>query len=178
MTLSTARFLSLIPPSPMNFEVAVVEFPTKHLIDMKVSTDMQKAQTDCPTMWQTFGPRIVEIPGGGCVGKGAYGVSIMLNENDFDYWAAVEAASGTAMPDGMAAFDFPAGLYAKCRIASLENLGEAFTYVYGLWIFDQPEYGLNCKPPASNCTRRAGGSAMPWKSMCPSRKSDQCPLVP
>ncbi len=131
----------------MSFEIAVVEFPATHLIGMKVRTTMQKAQADCPAIWQTFGPRIVEIPGGDCIGKGAYGVSVMLNENDFDYWVAVEAASNAAVPKDMATFEIPDGLYAKCSVASLEKLGEAYMYVYSQWVSGQSEYGLNMQAP-------------------------------
>ncbi len=131
----------------MSFEITVVGFPAKHLIGMKVRTDMQKAQTDCTALWQTFGPRIVDIPG--CTGecKGSFGVSVMLNENDFDYGAAVEVAPETTVPNGMEAFELPAGLYAKCTVASLEKLGEAYMYVYGPWIAGQSEYGLNMQAP-------------------------------
>ena len=131
----------------MNFEVTVIEFPATHLVGVKVRTNMQKAQADCPAIWQTFGPRIVEIPCGDCIGKGAYGVSVMLNENDFDYWAAVEAAPETALPNDMASFDLPGGLYAKCSVTSLEKLGEAYMYIYGPWISGQSEYELNMQAP-------------------------------
>ncbi len=117
----------------MSFEITVVELPAKHLIGMSVRTDMRKAQTDCPAVWQTFGPRIAGIPGRDGAGQGAYGVSFMLNENDFDYRAAVEAAPGTTVPDGMAAFEIPSGRYARCGVASFEQLGEAYMYVYGQW---------------------------------------------
>ncbi len=40
---------------PMSFETAIIEFPAKHLIGMKTHTNLQKAQADCPAIWQTFG---------------------------------------------------------------------------------------------------------------------------
>lgn len=131
----------------MNFELAVVEFPAKHLIGMKLATSMQKAQTDCPALWQAFGPRIIEIPSceSGC--KGSFGVSVMLNENEFEYWAAVEAAPGTAIPDGMASMEISAGHYVKCTVPGVENLGAAFMYVYGRWAAEQSEYVLNMHAP-------------------------------
>jgi AraC family transcriptional regulator len=129
----------------MSFEVTVVDFPAKHLIGMKVRTDMQKAQTDCSTLWQTFGP--IEIPGYDCTG-GAYGIYIMLNENDFDYWAAVETSSSVAVPDGMQSVALPAGPYAKCTAASLEKLGEVYMYLYGEWITQQQEFTPNVQAPS------------------------------
>ena len=127
----------------MSFEITVVEFPATHLIGMKVRTNMQNAQKDCPAIWQTFGPRIIEIPGGDCVGKGAYGISVMVNENDFDYWAAVESQTESPLPDDMDTIDIPAGHYARCSIASLEKLGEAYMFVYGPWIQGQNEFTLD-----------------------------------
>lgn len=144
MRFSTALFL---PERFMSFEITVVELPAKHLIGMSVRTDMRKAQTDCPAVWQTFGPRIAGIPGRDGAGQGAYGVSFMLNENDFDYRAAVEAAPGTTVPDGMAAFEIPSGRYARCGVASFEQLGEAYMYVYGQWAPGQSEYALNMQAP-------------------------------
>ncbi len=131
----------------MSFSVSIAEYSAKRLVGMKVRTTMQKAQFDCPSNWRTFGPRIVEIPACSGGGQGAYGVSLMLNENDFDYWAAVEASPQIAVPDGMETVDIPAGLYAKCAVANLEQLGEAYMYVYGTWIREQAEYTLDEKAP-------------------------------
>lgn len=131
----------------MNFEVTVVEFPVKHLVGMKVSTSMQKAQADCPQLWQTFGPRIIELPSMEGVNSGAYGISVMLNENEFDYWAAVEANPEIDLPDGMGTIAISAGLYAKCTVLGLEKLGEAFMYLYGPWIQGQKEYTLDMQAP-------------------------------
>ncbi|MGL6193470.1 MAG: GyrI-like domain-containing protein [Thermoguttaceae bacterium] len=131
----------------MSFEVSIIEFPAKHLIGMKVATNMQKAQADCPTIWHTFGPRMAEVSACDCGCSGAYGISIMHNENDFDYWAAVAAKSGAAVPSGMGTIDITAGAYAKCTVPNLKQLGEVYMYVYTQWVNGQKEYGLNMQAP-------------------------------
>lgn len=128
----------------MNFEVTVVEFPAKTLVGTKVRTTMQKAQSDCPALWQSFGPRICELfPE--C--KGVYGVSVMLNETDFDYWAAVETASDATLLPEMETVKLPSGLYARCAVANVEQLGAAYMFLYGPWIQGQTEYALNMEAP-------------------------------
>ena len=131
----------------MSFEVTVVEFPAKQLVGMKVSTTMQNAQADCPAIWQIFGLRMTEIPAKGGHGADSYGLSIMTSENAFDYWAAMELNPKAAIPDGMGTIDIPGGLFAKCTVANLSRLGEAFTFVYGTWISGQSEYALNMAAP-------------------------------
>ena len=131
----------------MSFEVTVVEFPEKHLVGMKVGTSMQKAQMDCPALWQIFGLRINEIPAKDGRSTGSYGLSIMTSESDFDYWAAVEADPKTTIPADMGTIGIPGGLYAKSTIANLSQLSEAFTFVYGDWIQSQSEYALNLAAP-------------------------------
>ena len=128
----------------MSLEIAVVSFPAKHLLGVKVRTSMQSSATDCPALWQAFSPRIAEMF---MMGNATFGVSVMVNENDFDYWAAVESSSNTAVPDGMETTEIPAGLYAQCNVPSLEQLGEAFMYVYSQWIREQSEYTLDMHAP-------------------------------
>ncbi len=127
----------------MTYNISIVEFPAKKLVGMKVRTNMQNASTDCSAIWQTFGPRSVEISGGACVGKECYGVSVMVNENDFDYWAASEVLTDGDLPDGMEVINIPAGLYAKCSVAGLAKLSEAYSYLYCQWPNEQSEYALN-----------------------------------
>lgn len=126
-----------------DYKVKVVEFPEKRLVGMKVSTTMSKAEVDCPAIWHTFGPRIVEIVSGNC--PGSYGLSIMLNEQDFDYWAAVESDFADPLPGGMARIKIPAGLYAKAEVPNLESLGPAYMYLYDKWLKDQSEYTADYK---------------------------------
>lgn len=115
-----------------DYKVKVVEFPQKRLVGMKVGTTMSKAQVDCPAIWQTFGPRIDEIVSGDC--PGSYGLSLMLNEQDFDYWAAVESDLADPLPSGLARVEIPAGWYARAEVPNLEGLGPAYMYLYDQWL--------------------------------------------
>lgn len=122
------------------YQVTIVERPAVHLTGMKVKTTMQKAMLDCPALWQGFGSRIAELQPVGNPCFGSYGVSAMLNAEDFEYWAAIETMPSSAVPAGMATLDLPAGLYACCTIASIEKLGEGYTYLYEAWPDSQSEY--------------------------------------
>lgn len=123
------------------FEVTIVEYPAKRLTGTKVSTTMQKAMQDCPALWHTFGPRIGELLTADSDCQGAYGISVMLNAEDFDYWAAVETSA--AVPADMAQIDIPAGPYASCTVPSIDKLGDAYMYIYGEWPKSQTAYACN-----------------------------------
>ena len=127
-----------------DYNVSVSEFSAKKLVGLKVSTSMQNAQTDCPAIWQKFGLRFGEVGG---VNQKSYGVSIMLNESDFDYYAAVELAPDCIVPNDMVIIEIPGGKYAHCTIASLSKLGEGYTFLYGNWPKTQTEYTPNVVAP-------------------------------
>ena len=117
------------------FDITVVEYPKKHLVGVKVRTTMQKGVVDCPALWESFMPRMGELPSGS-----AYGVCVMLNAEEFDYWAALETDVNAAVPEGMCCIDVPAGEYAKCTV-DMEKLRDAFTYLYA-------EYALDGQAPS------------------------------
>ena len=126
------------------FDITVVEYPEKHLVGVKVRTtmQMQKGMADCPALWESFMPRMGELPSGN-----AYGVCVMLNAEDFDYWAALEADVNAAVPEGMACVDVPAGKYAKCTV-DMEKLRDAYTYICTEWEKSQTEYVLDGQAPS------------------------------
>lgn len=130
-----------------NHNVTVVEYPEMHLIGMKVRTTMQKAQQDCPALWQAFGPRCAEILPAGSDCTGAYGISVMLTPEEFEYWAAIEANASVAVPQGMGRVDIPAGQYAKCAVPNLGKLGEIYMYLYEEWPKSQKTYTYDEKIP-------------------------------
>ena len=45
------------------YKAAVVDYPAKRLVGMKVLTSMNKASVDCPALWQAFEQRFGESPG-------------------------------------------------------------------------------------------------------------------
>ena len=100
------------------FEVSVVNFAAKQLVGIKVRTSMAKAKEDCSALWHNFCPKMQKIE----EGEG-YGISVMINEQEFDYWAAAEAPKGTC-PAGLEPVELPAGDYARCVVPNLESIGE------------------------------------------------------
>ncbi|MDR2946021.1 MAG: GyrI-like domain-containing protein [Candidatus Adiutrix sp.] len=122
------------------YDVTVAEYPAKRLIGMKIKSAMAAASADCPALWDAFGPRMGELAASVSGPAGSFGVSVMLNAEDFDYWAAMEVTASAPAPQGMAAMELRAGLYAKVAVPNLEKLGEAFTYLYGAWGQEQADY--------------------------------------
>ena len=128
------------------YDITVTNYPKKRLVGMKARTSMQKAQTDCPALFQSFMPRVSELAQlSKC--NNFYGVSVMLNAEDFDYWAAVEIETDANLPEGMACMDIPSGEYAKCAVPNMEKLGEAYMYVFGEWPKSQTKYVLDEQAP-------------------------------
>ena len=131
----------------MSFSISIVDYPAKLVAGLRIRTEMQKAKTECPALWHTLVPRMSEISAWQTVPKGIYGVSLMVNESEFDYWAALETSGEDTVPQGMETFSIPAGRYAKCPVASMEQLFEAYMYVYGTWASEQAEYTVNEMAP-------------------------------
>lgn len=120
-----------------------VEIPEKRLVGMKTRSTMQKASHDCSALWKIFGPRMGELPSG----PGAYGVTVMVNAEEFDYFAAVEAGDAVAVPSGMERFVLPGGSYAKCYVPNLHKMHEAYDYMYTQWPKKQTGYAPNFQAP-------------------------------
>lgn len=123
------------------FEMTVVDYQAKHLTGIKVRTSMSKAQQDCPAIWEKFCPKIAGIEA-----MPSYGVAIMLNEVDFDYWAAVEAPEGQLAAD-LERVDIPAGKYAVCSVPNLASLGAAYMFIFEKWLASQQTYAHNEQAP-------------------------------
>ncbi|CAK7012552.1 MAG: hypothetical protein DESF_00497 [Desulfovibrio sp.] len=123
------------------FKITVVDFPATRLMGMKVRTSIARAHEDCPAIWQQFGPRMADI-----AGKPFYGVSCMLNAEEIEYWAAMEA-DGRELPADMGHHVIPAGTYAACRVPNLENIGEAYMFIFEKWFASQEAYVYNEQAP-------------------------------
>lgn len=122
------------------FEISVVDFSAKQLMGIKVRTSMAKAREDCPALWQKFCPQMPET-----YGKESYGLSVMLNAEDFEYWAAVEVDG--QIPAGIEATGIPAGSYVRCTVPNLESIGAGYMYIYQTWLGGQQEWKLNEQAP-------------------------------
>ena len=121
------------------FDVSVAEYPARRLVGMKVRSTMAKAARDCPAIWEEFGPKMGALEAAG----GSFGVCIMVNADDFDYWATVEANPSVPVPPEMGVIELPAGLYAKAAVPNLEKLGEAYTFLYTNWLEEQTAYACD-----------------------------------
>jgi AraC family transcriptional regulator len=123
------------------FKVSVVDVAAKHLTGMKVRTSMTRAKEDCSAIWQNFCPKMTDI-----YSKEGYGVSVMLNEQEFDYWAAADAGNNP-LPEGMGHIDIPAGKYAVCTVPNLDKCGEAYMFIYSTWLGSQTTWKPNMAAP-------------------------------
>jgi len=136
------------------FTINVVEREAIKIVGLKVRTSMQTSMTDCPALWEKdFGPRMPELatyPGL------SYGASQMVDQENFDYWAALTYREGDPVPSGMGLLDLAAGPYAECPVESLADLAEAYQYIFFSWAggamdkfrHDAPSYELY---PADHC---------------------------
>jgi AraC family transcriptional regulator len=143
------------------FEVTIVDLAAKQLAGIKVRTSMAKAKQDCPALWQNFCPKMPDI-----FTKKSYGISVMLNEQDFDYWAAAEAPEG-ACPAGLEPVGIPAGSYARCEVANLESIGEGYMFMYQTWLASQGEWKLNVQAPCFELYSANWNPAMPFELFMP-----------
>ena len=122
-------------------EVTVVDIAAKRLAGMKTRTTMARAKQDCSALWQTFCPRVPEL-----FSRESYGISAMLDAETFDYWAAGDPGNAPMPPD-TERVDIPAGAYARCRVPSLERIGQAYMHIYQTWLHGQKAWALNEQAP-------------------------------
>jgi predicted transcriptional regulator YdeE len=130
----------------ITFSVSVSPRPQVLLVGISVRTDMSKAFIDCCHLWEkVFAPRMHEISGKKPeeYHGPSYGVSFMLDEQNFEYWATMPASEGLVLPEGMRQVELPAGLYAGCMVPSLSQLGDAYMYLYETWPKTEKKYALN-----------------------------------
>lgn len=146
------------------FEIKIVDLPAKGLMGIKVRTNMEKAREDCPALWQKFCPQMPQI-----FGKESYGLSIMLNAQDFDYWAAAEAPAGAA-PAGMENVTIPAGAYARCTVPNLESIGAGYMFMYQTWLGGQQEWKLNDQAPCFELYPAGWNPSMPFDLFMPVKR--------
>ena len=125
-----------------DFNVTIVEYPAKRLTGIKVRSNMAKAQEDCPALWQRFSSSYAQV-----MPAAAYGVTVMVNAEDFDYWAAVEDKDGR-QPADMEHVDIPAGKYAVCSVPNLASIGEAYMFIFQKWLASQQAHAYNEQSPS------------------------------
>ena len=140
-----------------DFSITVSEIEGFALAGLCVRTSLEDAPRDCPRLWeQDFMPRLPDIA---CkpandFQRATFGISVMIGEEGaFDYWAAAPLAEGATVPEGLRAISLQGGLYAHCRVPSLELLGPAYMALYGDWAGNQTGYAALMQAP---CFERYG----------------------
>lgn len=135
-----------------SLSISVVSRPTIKLFGVFIRTDMSNAQRDCSQLWEKeFGPRMHEVSGLPCTefpGE-SYGLSILvdLDKGIFDYWAAMAPGAGITLSQGMSEVEVPEGLYAFCKIPSLQSLNKTYSFMYEEWLPQQNDYHMNMQAP-------------------------------
>ena len=134
------------------FDVTVTVHESVDLAGMRIATTMTSAFTDCPALWERFMARLPELCAGAHSDGGlevSYGLSYMtdLATGAFDYVAAAPLPEDAPLPEGMESLTLPGGFYAQAEVASLDKLGDAYTYVYSTWAADKEDYLLNMDAP-------------------------------
>ena len=151
----------------MTLEITIKEFPARHLTGMVVRTDMQKASTECPAIWEVFEQRIASLPNSENINE-AYGVSLMIGgDGTFDYWAAAETPADAAVPEGMKTIELPAGLYACTFAPNLEGIEAVYKEMYTEWPQQQSEYVVNMQTPCAEVYRNGWRPSDPLEILVP-----------
>jgi len=131
----------------MTLDVTLKEFPARHLTGMVIRTNMQQASTDCPAIWQAFGPRLAGFPNSADISE-AYGVSFLVGtDGTFDYWVAAETLADAPVPEDMKTVELPAGLYACIHALNLEQMETTYREIYMEWSHQQSEYAVRYASP-------------------------------
>ncbi len=127
--------------SEKHFAVSVADLPALELIGLKIRTNMQTCQDDCPKLWQeTFAPWMRSLyPQGNCPSWGA-STAYDAATGNFDYWAMIKPPKDLSIPETLKAFTLPAGLYAQCRLTSVSEIHTAYHYLYSRWLPSQTGY--------------------------------------
>lgn len=134
--------------SSERYQIDVITREAFTIVGVSVQTNMNDSAQDCPRLWsETFGPRMEEIPS---FAGPAFGVSVIHDEDRFDYWAGLLHLPGRPVPEGMATLDLAGGLYACCHLDGLPGLAMAYRYFCHVWepgsdyefVLDAPCYEL------------------------------------
>lgn len=122
--------------------------PSKKLAG--VSLSMSLADNKTAELWRNFMPRCHEI--GNKVSTELY--SLQVYDSGFDFkpetiftkWAATEVHDFSAVPEGMASFEIPEGLYAVfIHKGAAPTASRTFGYIFGVW-FPSSGYELDDRP--------------------------------
>ncbi|MES2935282.1 MAG: helix-turn-helix domain-containing protein [Pseudomonadota bacterium] len=124
----------------LNTVPEIFEQQQMHLVGMRTSffgTDSEKNNLaeKLPPLWQQFLTRLPEIPHS--VGGMCYGIVRQLHENDdeLEYFCAIEVSKPSAIPEGMQALINPACTYAKfTHKGDVKLIDDTVNFIYSTWL--------------------------------------------
>lgn len=112
-----------------------------------------KSSADCHAVWADgFDKRRAEIEAHADQ-AGYYAVCRCAKGAEpgaFEYIAAIPAADGAVVPDGMIEVVVPAGTYAEFAVAGLSDIGRVWGYT-GEWLSAHPEWKGYCDGNPEGC---------------------------
>lgn len=118
-----------------------------------IKTRMSFANDQTVKLWQTFGPRINDIPNR--KSPDLFSVEIYNDKNffvnfdlqkEYEKWAAVEVEDFKELPDDMKSLTIPQGLYAVFQYNGKPSEAmPVFQYIYGEWL-PNSEYEMDNRP--------------------------------
>jgi AraC family transcriptional regulator len=153
-------------------ETKIVDLPAKTLVGLQVRSSMGKFAQDGQALWQAFAPRVNEAAADP---RETFGVIIKLGGDEFEYWAAVEAALPTEgpLPAHMKKLEIPAGTYVACAVPSMEQVGAAYGHIYGEWARANPANPPEHGRPYLELYPRPGGPGAPMHIYVPVKKAEK-----
>lgn len=131
----------------------ITHVPQKKFIGMKIKTTMDKGQQECSALWVFFGPRVEKelAPTGYIIPNNeSYGISSMISETEFYYWAAVELkedATAPELPLDMEIFELKVHDYVVRTSHGLNEISQTYSALYMEWPSSQSEYDLDFMSP-------------------------------
>ncbi len=131
------------------FAIDIVRRPRLVVAGYKIRTSMQDVGVNCRKVWEDqFMPRMAGFPVDPAHATESFGVSLGVDPDHIDYYAAMALKPGSAAPDGMETVTLADGVYCSCRIASMAEVGSAFLYIYNEWIRSQDTYTFDFSAPS------------------------------
>ena len=122
---------------------------SKTLIGLSISMSLVDNKTG--QLWGQFGPRIQEIhhrTGEDKISLQVYPPNYYEQFNPatpYTKWAAVEVSQSDAIPQGLATFELPGGLYAVFQYKGSSADTSIFQYIFSEWI-PKSDYVVDDRP--------------------------------
>ena len=109
----------------------IVNKPAFTIVGLRLET--QPMSAEIPQLWQTFGPRMDEVPNV-VEPHVSYGLMEMDEaQNRLIYMAGLAASDATNVPAGMTSWQVPATTYAVFE-TTLPAIGDTFVYIFDTWL--------------------------------------------